>query len=318
MSDDQEKYESITEGLAALGVPEDVIAYLLSMRPSRWLSFIHDFLVLILLVLGFAVGAVLWVLLAQYSEAAAIEHAKVIGGVMYEDIYGFSGLTALFGWIFAAGFISSSPAIIPDRMVASAFAYSMTKDTKYAISWRRAFAKADKTLTPDALVKNVFSHQGKWGKWPAVVLFMLAFLLVDFEMRFHTIYTYDGMTGRSNYGFGDWVATPWSDAISVELGCNHITGKSPSDDPVYKITFKDGRSIRLDNARPTSGSWIDGIEVVDAVLIRTGVEFKRWSWRDRNPLHPKCLAANQRKMTPDDYARLLKVLRVMPDETAPP
>ena len=306
----EEKNAALADKLREQGVTDEVIEYVLSKNPSKVLSIISDFLLIFLLILGFAVGAVLWVAVGRYSGQAALEHALSIGGVMYEDIFGFSGLAALFGWICASGFITYSPQLNSERLIVSAFAYSLADNSKKSGSWRRTYLKADKSLEPEILTRWVFASQGKWMKWPAIMLFLVAFPLLELELKLHTIYTTEGFVERSEYGLGDWSNVSWTGVVSVELGCNHVTGRSKSDDPVYKINFADSRSIRLDNARSVRGSWIDGIEVIDAALVSGGAEFKRWSWPNRNPLHPECLAADRAKMSPEDFARLLTLMRV--------
>jgi len=306
-----ERLRRLQEQLIAVGVSEEVISYLLSKRPSKVLSSIHDFLVLFVMIIGFGVGVLLWGIESAFSERAALEHAYQTDGLLYQDIMGFSLLVAIFGWIFASGYISSSPRLVSSRMIASAFSHSITRTDKYGRPWHKAYSKIDKTQEPEDVVREVFSRQGAWAKWPAILLlFLVCPPLLDLELKAHEIFARDGVIKRSYLLTGDWNKTLWNDAIFVELGCNHITGKNPSDDPVYKVTFMDGHSERLENAKPVTGEWLDQIEIIDGVLAEAGVEFRRWQWGDRNPLHPECLAANRSKMSAGDYGRLLKLLRV--------
>ena len=309
------KAAELADRLRHEGVAEIDIDYLLGMYPSRFLSTLNDFLVVIVMIAGFSVGAILWVIGAEQSNVTAREHARSASGVLYEDVFGISGLIAVFGWICASGYIVTRPGFASERLIASAFAYSMIKAKKYAAPWRSAYFKADKNVNPRERFADVVAAQGAWGKWPAIVLLIGSLFMFDHEMKWFTIYTQDRIIERSQFGLGKWVETLWADAVIVELGCNHVTGKSASDDPVYKITFQDGRTLRLDNARGVNGSWLDGIEVIDRALSDAGAEFRRWSWRDRNPLHPNCLAANRRKLSEVDYDRLRRILRVDPDRS---
>jgi len=58
------------------------------------------------------------------------------------------------------------------------------------------------------------------------------------------------------------------------------------------------------------GNWLDNAILIDAAIEDAGVTFKRWSWLNRDPLHPACLGAQLRVLGEEDYDKLLKLLRV--------
>lgn len=310
MKPQADKKEALAYELRIQGVPEDVVDYIISLNTRSFFSTVNDFLQLSIMIIGFGAGAFIWIAGSQYSETKAIEKATALGGVLYEDIFGISMLFALFGWIFATTFITTRPYFFSERYIASVFAESLSLKNKKRLPWRRAYDNIDKTVSPREQLAAVFKTTGDWTKWPTVILTFCCVFTFEREMDWHTIYTGEYMIARSNWGVGDWVERPWSRTASVEVGCNHVTGRNSSDDPVYKINFQDGGSVRLGNAKGFNQSWLDGMEIIDKALVANNVEFKRWSWRQRNPLHPKCLSKNKAELSSEEYARLLKLLRV--------
>ena len=62
------------------------------------------------------------------------------------------------------------------------------------------------------------------------------------------------------------------------------------------------------------GDWLEAAEQMDTELRRTGVEFRRWNWLDRDPLYPACLSVMRHNFGAD-YPRIERLLRVgeLPD-----
>ena len=83
-----------------------------------------------------------------------------------------------------------------------------------------------------------------------------------------------------------------------------------TDTIIYEIEFADGHKERIGDATPLHGSWVDAAEVIDQRLQAAGARFERWTWLDRDPLHPECLAALQRRFSPEEYQRVRALLRV--------
>jgi hypothetical protein len=98
----------------------------------------------------------------------------------------------------------------------------------------------------------------------------------------------------------------------VELGCNHVTGRDTGDFVIYQVRFRDGSSVDLGAARPTTGDWLQRLETIDARLRSAGATFKRWEWLGRDPVHPACLAEERAELGEDGYRRLSALLRVQP------
>jgi hypothetical protein len=74
----------------------------------------------------------------------------------------------------------------------------------------------------------------------------------------------------------------------VDLGCNK--GKDGGS-LIYEVRFSGGKKHRLPNSGTYSGTgWFEALERVDALLSDGDVHFRRWSWLNRDPLHPACLA----------------------------
>lgn len=151
-----------------------------------------------------------------------------------------------------------------------------------------------------------------WVSWVAVAAVFLtaaSAVLAVCDVRSHTLYTREGVVRRQFFPWQGAEMRSWSDATRVEVGCNHVTGRNASDDPVYKILFRDGSTVRLDDAVPLGASWLDRVEQIDTHLSESGALFRHWQWLDREPLHPECLAANRARLSRGDYQRLLTLLR---------
>ena len=306
--------ENLIAELRTVGIAEDLIAYLIDQRPSILLSTWSDIRILVLMVFAFGVGFFVWLYLSNISEMVALEHAQAVDAIFYADFYGFSMLAALFAWILIAGVLAANPAFVSQRVMASAFADNVIRDKNRNYLWKKAYINVDKTVPHDEQVRRIYAAQGAWGRKPGIVLLVIALLGFSYEVRVYTLYTDEGVIERSSYGFGDWETLSWSEATTVELGCNHVTGRDGSDDPIYQIHFGDETSRRLEGAIPLEGSWIDNILIIDVILEREGVQFKRWEWLYRDPMHPACLEKNRQTRSPEDYQKLLKLLRVTPEE----
>jgi hypothetical protein len=109
-----------------------------------------------------------------------------------------------------------------------------------------------------------------------------------------------------------WV--PWkgggtydlADAEYVEVGCNYTKDGGWAE---YNVHFLDGAQFNIARFKPVDGSWIEAMQVVDQTLMEAGVPFRRSTFRDRDPMHPKCLEVQDRKLSPGEPGALRALLR---------
>ncbi|SCW54107.1 hypothetical protein SAMN05660859_1521 [Ancylobacter rudongensis] len=104
---------------------------------------------------------------------------------------------------------------------------------------------------------------------------------------------------------------PWASAVSVEIGCNHYQAKGgPVNRMIYAVTFRDGTVASPAYAPPVGGSWLDGMEIIDATLRSAGVRFVPQAVMSVHAYHPRCIAALRHDFSNDDFRRLQRVLRL--------
>jgi len=145
--------------------------------------------------------------------------------------------------------------------------------------------------------------------WPTALLFLLAAASLEREMKAVNIYTAESAIISPYFPWEINEVKNWSDAQSVALGCNYIEDDNESD-IIYEVEFADDTSYRLSTATTVRGEWLDNIEIIDQALFEARVEFKRWKWLKRNPLHPQCLNFYRNTYSVHEYERLELLLRV--------
>lgn len=298
------------EALRAAGIPESVTEYAIAQNPSGVIYAIGTWSYVAVMIAGFAIGGFALIGLEPIFEAPARASAEAADAVLFYFSGGWSALIAIFGWIFASGWIVYSYFASSPRLRASLFVLSFLdpKNAPYA-RMMTPLKKLEHLSDPEDYVTAVVRRWANLAFWPAAVLFALALVALDREVRTYTLYSRDGFVATPFFPWSQDVRRDWKDAAHAQTGCNHVTGKSASDSLVYLVTFADGREESLAGATPIDGTWLDGIEKLDAALVAAGVEFRRWKFRERDPLHPACLAANRRKFGAD-WPRVERLLRI--------
>ena len=104
----------------------------------------------------------------------------------------------------------------------------------------------------------------------------------------------------------------WSDARTVELGCKHTPDTYRSfggDYLIYKVRFDEGAEVHVDEAIPLSGKftdWLGKLDLIDEELRGSRATFIRWE----TPPDNRCVAAYFNRLTPADFKRFAKILRI--------
>lgn len=298
--------------LEAVGVPAAVAAYVEQQRPLFWISWLGQWGIIGLMLAGFAVGGVwLWPALERLTEANALAAAADEGALLVHSNFGSSLVIALFGWIFAAGAIVGVIGVMTPRLQASTFAFNMLNGQDALSRW--AVARTVQTLSdesdPKTYVRKAVVSWQWWALGLGAFFLMLATYAVTRDVQAHSLFTRTHYVESPFLPWGSREPRPWSDVESVELGCNHVTGRNAGDDIVYKAHFRDGTTVFVDSAAALSGSWLEGLETIDTAIQRSGAEFRRWNWLGRDPLHPACLAVMQ-SYYQGNYPRIERLLRV--------
>lgn len=304
-------FESLKEQLLRAGAPLYVVEFVIAQRPSGLLYQALNWGFILIMIAGFGVGAFLWIHLESISDANAVGAAKEIGAILFEHYFGVSMLIALFGWIFAAGLIAFWLSTYWTRGLAIVFAYSTLA------SANRLFMKIEKFAEDysggDDPKKFLLAWAGAWIRrtsWAALILFAFSAAFLSRELSTQVLYSPIGYVAAPFFPWGEGKEGEWKDADVVYLGCNHTTGRNASDNIVYIVVFTSGDERRISSAKPVEGVWLDQIEIIDAAFADSKADFQRWSFRNRNPLHPECLSAQTKQLSDSDAERIYKLLRV--------
>ena len=303
---DIEKRQAQFKEITQAGAPDHVAQYALDQNPSKWISGLYGVIFLILLIPG---GIMSWRLifgpLQTINNKNAITHAVEIGATLYKTNFGFSAFFIGIACILCSGTIACIPSLfISEKSRASSFIQSTTGRYGYV------FKPKSNDLPPPEYIKQSLEKSTKFYSISSIILLALSWLSVSHELKSYTVlgpshfYVSPLNPLKPKQGY------TLEDVIHVELGCSHTTGKSASDSLVYKITFNTERSVYLDYAKTLSGTWLENVIEIDRALRDKGVEFRRWSWKSRNPLHPACLEAQRARYTAKEYDQILDLLQV--------
>lgn len=310
---------SVRGQLLSVGVPAHVADYLTSLDSGGWrASFLLAFVAL--MGAGFAVGGLLlWPALDRLTYQNAFSDAIMSHALSYDFNFGSSLVIALFGWIFLSGAIVGALFYLNERTRAASLMVSLLSAKRGPISRWSVYRMVDGVsadLDAPTYVKRMARNSNKVALGFAVVVGIISAYAVVRDVNTHSVFTEAGYVRSPYFPWGSHALRPWSSAVKVELGCNHVTGRNRADDVIYRVTFRDGSSVQLAQAVPLAGPWLDNLDRIDAHLRAANVAFERWRWMRRDPLHPECLSAYTSTMSPAASAQLLRLLRV-PGATTP-
>lgn len=302
--------------LIELGVPAHVAAYLEHLKPQAWIWWVSQSALLPLMVAGIAVGGLwLWPGLEALTEANALAAGQRAGALMVQYNFGMSLVLALFGWIFASGAIVGIATIATERTRASTFAFGILNTRQAVARWalQRTLRRLSNEANPETYVRRAVVNWQWWMAGSAAILLAISAYAVSRDVQAHGIYTRSHFIDSPFFPWGSRTPTPWADAVKVELGCNHVTGRNAYDSLIYRVHFPGRYFVSLESG-VAFGDWLDAAEEIDAELRSSGAEFRRWNWLDRDPLDPACLNVMRRSFE-QDYPRIERLLRIgeLPD-----
>lgn len=310
-----ERIAEIEQVLREAGVPQDVVTYAMKDGLQGWLHTAVSLLFLPLMLAGFAVGGFyLWPALEKITAQHARLHAETVGAVLYDYNFGFSLLLAMLAWIFAAGAIAGLVPALSSGVRKNTFVFSILDGRRSRIAeWgvRRMIEGLREVAEPERYVRQMVLGWVSIALIVAVALAAISTLAVARDVQTHSIFT---STAYIRSPFFPWTSTQpreWASAVSVETGCNHVERKGEiSDSIIYQIKFADGASVRIGDAIPLGGSWLEGAEVIDRQLNASGVTFSAWDWLGRDPHHPLCIAALRSRFSDEEFGRVRRLLRL--------
>jgi hypothetical protein len=298
--------------LARAGVPPRIVAHVLKEPPRHWLGYLVSVsLYLSWLLAGFAFGGFyLWPALKDVTRYTARADAEAAGALLYSYNFGVSLIIALFGWGLIAATISGLITALSKRLTTAVFVVAALNATSGLNAWifrhglKRVHAESDPSryLRKAVQTPNYVTGVG-------VALAVISAIAVQRDVQTHSIFTATAYVRSPFLPWGSTEPRMWSSAVSVETGCNHIENKGKvEDDLIYEIRFADGASVRIGEATPLHGSWLEAAEVIDRELKSANAVFKRWSWLGRDPEHPLCLAAMESRYSGQEYERVRRLI----------
>ena len=305
-------HSELFDRLIEAGIPSHVVEYAISLNPAKWLYTLSSFLFMFIMVAGFIYGAVfIWQPLEEIVVKNALNLAHELNGILYGQNFGIALLVAIFAWIYWSGFLAFLAPNASKRMQASIFVFTILdpKNAPY-LNIRKSVEKLQDENDPSAYMQRIFSGWGKIMLYPAIILTSLSLIILERELKTFTIYTPTQYLAKPLFPWEKDKSDNWKNAQSVELGCNHTTGRGASDDIIYEVNFASGQSYRISSASPVSGNWLDQLEIIDKNLKNADVAFERWDWLNRKSFHPDCLEAQKRRFSSEDLRRIHRLLRI--------
>ena len=271
-----------------------------------------------ILILAFApLIAIVFILptLGDTADRIALRNAELNGALLFKTDFGLSPVLCVFcwfAWVFAIFRNADEvwPGLHKSHFVFERFG---TRVRCVVGSRRRAATETFSKDPEPARFARKKTRRGKvWGMLLAAVVLIGATVgFVAREIQAYSILTATAYVESPLQLRSSLVSRPWSMAVSVEIGCHHYDAprRRASNTLVYDIWFPDGASVRISEAVPLQGSWLDAAEAIERALNDGGAEFARWRWLGQDPLHPKCLQWFRDSHTAYDYARIWRLLR---------
>ena len=236
----------------------------------------------------------------------------MLRALSFDYNFGASMVLSLFAWILISGAIIGFALAASERGRAIAllgFLESNNYDplTSCISRWlaRRVFSGIRADLDASTAVRHAAAKSNRIFVVCAVVLSALSGYAVYRDVNAHSVFTREAYIRTPFFPWGQHAPRPWTDAVAVRVGCNHVIGRRAGDIAVYEVVFADGASVRLVGAVPLAGPWLETIEVIDARLREANVPFERW-----RVIHQACLSAYTADMTQERAARFNRLLRV--------
>jgi len=293
------------------GLPKNISDELVDSYQStlfRWLGF---WLFMIVMVGGFAVGAIIWGKAENIIEKNAEVAANSVNGFAIDTNFGIGLLIGLFVWIFLSSVIVSLVIRLFPMPAKAALFFGGNIDPQKVDP--KAFNKKVSFLDSSIKPRNAseFLNQYLDRTIAKSIKILMPFVILVVAVCYAELHSFSvfSPTGFHKSGFfsKDMTVRTWQDVQTVKLGCNQ-TDDGP--DLIYEVSWPDGKHKRLPiDTHINAENWLTNIEAVDAVISKSGAAFIRWKWNNRNPLHPKCLRGFYADLSQGEKTRFDRLLR---------
>lgn len=298
-------------GEALWGLPHNISEELINAHDITLFRWLGHWMFMIVMCAGFAVGG-FWIFpyLERLNARRAIEKGNEINALLIHVDTGFGILVALFVWIF----LTLNVCLLLIRWLPmplkGALFFGISQEKSVPTTER----DVDELMKHSDRPRNASELINRWAE-PGIkkfskILYPIAVITAFLSYQETKVFSLYSESGFYQSGYFSESFTKWNQVSSIELGCNHVTGKNQSDDLVYKINFKQGASPRMEDAVALQGTWLESAAEINNILKDYSVNFKRWKWLDRNPLHPKCLSAQKESLTRDEFQQVVDLLQI--------
>ena len=308
-------------GDMSLGLPYDLAEEINEDNLGAPLSWLGSWLFMLIMCLGFViVWLFLWPAGEAYDEHRALKTASELEGIAYNTNFGISLVIGVFIWIVATSTcVSIIIRLAPKRVKATLYLSGRSDfigQTPRFFGLHKVWLAGTEIQTGEDYINAIAEKMISWtGR---VVPFLTAIALFFFwrETSWNETFTEEAFIDKSF-----WTGAPsthlWSDADEIELGCNFIKANSSRySGPakyhiIYDIKWENGTDVRLPIENQINGkNWLDNLETIDSAVRSGNAVFQRWKWRDRDPLHPKCISHFRTELGPKNKERLEALLRI--------
>ncbi|MEP3654576.1 MAG: hypothetical protein ABJO36_06745 [Litorimonas sp.] len=274
----------------------------------NWLGFL---LFMFVMIGGFAVGAVIWGIAENLTEQNAIQAAASVDGFSIDVNFGIGLLIGLFVWIGLSGWIVALITKLVPMPVKGALFLSQIEPEKVT---PEMFQKKTSFMESKDRIKNASEFIDTYfsGTLIKSAKYLAPLSVIVIAVSYAELHSYSVMSETGHHKSGlfsnKMTVKKWVDAELVELGCNQT---DDGGNLIYEVTWPDGKSKRLPIDTSINGKdWLTNLESVDTKISSAGATFERWSWNNRNPLHPKCLRGFYAELGPEGKSRIDSLLRI--------
>lgn len=279
----------------------------------KWLRWPASWSAWLIMVGGFAVGWLwLWPFGEHINHQFAERKAAEIDAVLLDLNFGWGLVVCMVAWITLSATLAGLICRLLPAPYKTTFFLGLIDDSNLRHFSQKALTRALEG-TPNyhsaSDLANAWSEKfmPETSKY-AVPLMLIGAILFLSDINRYGAYTADAYHRSSWLPWANGAVIGWSEAERVQIGCNQTDDGSSL---VYKVWFQNGETIRIEDSIPSRHySWLDGIETVDRAISNNGAEFQRWSWLNRNPLHPRCIREYYTHLEDDEHDRFRQILRI--------
>ncbi|MEM9937402.1 MAG: hypothetical protein AAF768_01010 [Pseudomonadota bacterium] len=304
-------HEHVVDELKSLGVPDETAAEIAPAWRIYLLRWFGNWIAFVTMVSGFIAGGVF---VSPFLEALnnniALNAAQETNALMYDTNFGFGLLVLLIAWILISGMTASALTWLTRMPISGAIFLGTLSDVSSG-KWNTELTT--KTAEKFNVAPSADRFIAEWSKgllWRmlkyAIPLTLVGLFALARDVNTYSVYGTNGYHRNPLLPWAKAQIIPWSEASSVELGCNQT---DDGGSLVYKVKFNNGKSVRIEDGVPIHLSWLESLEAIDRRITAAGAEFVRWEWLNRDSMHPKCLRGYYGYLGPHGGDRFMALLR---------